>query len=109
MGYDTGPEIWMDYSSRPFSLEGNFLNSTKVTIHSSKGGVYMLLLDLVDPRAVSFSDGDSEGIKRPLFMQGGAGVPQGLDQIVLRVELPATLALPPNGLIAACAVRRRVR
>lgn len=108
-GYGAGPEIWMDYSGRPFSLESIFLNSPAVTIHSSKGGVYRLPIDLIGPRVVSFSGGDWQGIQWILFEQWGAdaGAPQGFDQIVLRVPAPGTAALLALGLITAFVARRR--
>lgn len=111
LGYGAGPEIWMDYSGRPFSLESIFLNSTAVTIHSSKGGVYRLPVDLIGPRVVSFSGGDWQGIQWILFEQWGgadAGAPQGFDQMVLRVPEPGTAALLALGFIAVSVARRRM-
>ncbi len=110
MGYGMGPEIWMDYSGRPFSLESIFLNSRAVTIHSSKGGAYSLPLDLLGPREVSLSGGEWQGIKWLLFtLQPDPGAPQGFDQIVLRVPLPGTLALLVVGFIALRVGPRRLR
>lgn len=108
-GIGAGPEIWMDYSGRPFSLESIFLNSPAVTVHSSKGGVYRLPIDLIGPRVVSFSGGDWQGIQWILFEQWGAdvGAPQGFDQIVLRVPAPGSAALLVLGLVTAFVARRR--
>lgn len=109
-GYGAGPEIWMDYSGHPFSLASLFLNSTDVTIHSSKGGLYTLPLDAAGPRVVSFSGDEWRGIQWILFEQWGAdaGAPQGFDQVVLQVAAPHTAALLALGIVAAGMGRRRI-